>query len=122
MKENVDNIEYASLLYDFYGSLLDEKASRVMEFYHEYNLSLSEIAEELKMSRQGVHYLLKKAENDLETFEAKLGLIAGQGKLNKAEDIAKKIKEEIRTYSNGDYSFIIERLDDLIDLLSEIAE
>lgn len=122
MKESVDNIEYASLLYDFYGSLLDEKASRVMEFYHEYNLSLSEIAEELKISRQGVHYLLKKAENDLETFEAKLGLIAGQDKLNMAEDIAKKIKEEIRTYSNEDYSFIIERLDDLIDLLSEISE
>lgn len=40
-------------------------------------LSLTEIAEELGLSRQGVHYhALKKAESSLEKYEAALGLVA----------------------------------------------
>ena len=76
MEENISNIEYASLLYDFYGSLLDENKREIMDLYHEDNLSLTEIAEELGLSRQGVHYVLKKAESSLEKYEAALGLVA----------------------------------------------
>ena len=52
MKENISNVEYASLMYDFYGNLLDENKREIMDLYHEYNLSLTEIAEELGLSRQ----------------------------------------------------------------------
>ena len=76
MEENISNIEYASLLYDFYGSLLDDNKREIMDLYHEDNLSLTEIAEELGLSRQGVHYALKKAESSLEKYEAALGLVA----------------------------------------------
>ena len=76
MKENISNVEYASLMYDFYGSLLDENKREIMDLYHEDNLSLTEIAEELGLSRQGVHYVLKKAESSLEKYEAALGLVA----------------------------------------------
>jgi uncharacterized protein len=75
MIENVSTIEYASLLYDFYGALLDENKKEVMSLYHEDNLSLKEIAEELGQTRQGVHYTLKKAEATLEKYEEKLGLV-----------------------------------------------
>lgn len=75
MKENITNIEIASLLYDFYGELLGDAQREVMMMYHEDNLSLQEIAEELGMSRQGVHYILKKAEKKLEEYEKRLGLI-----------------------------------------------
>lgn len=37
MKENISNIEYASLLYDFYGSLLDDNKREIMDLYHEDN-------------------------------------------------------------------------------------
>ncbi len=76
MKENISNVEYASLMYDFYGNLLDENKREIMDLYHEDNLSLTEIAEELGLSRQGVHYALKKAESSLEKYEAALGLVA----------------------------------------------
>ena len=73
--EDLSKVEYASLLYDFYGSLLNENQSEVMELYHEDNLSLSEIAEQLGTTRQAVHYTLKKAEKALSGYEAKLGLV-----------------------------------------------
>lgn len=76
MREDIDRVEYTSMLYDFYGSLLNEAGREVMAMYHEDNLSLSEIAEELGQSRQAVHYTLKKAEKALEEYEEKLGLVA----------------------------------------------
>ena len=48
-----------------------------MALYHEDNLSLSEIASELGMTRQAVHYTLKKAERALDEYEDKLGLVNG---------------------------------------------
>ena len=59
MSEELRSVEYASMLYDFYGSLLRENQNEVMALYHEDNLSLSEIAAELGMTRQAVHYTLK---------------------------------------------------------------
>ena len=76
MKESISNVEYTSLMYDFYGGLLDDSKREIMDLYHEDNLSLSEIAEELGMTRQGVHYTLKKAEGILENYEDALGLVA----------------------------------------------
>ena len=73
---NMESIEKTSLLYDFYGGLLTEKQRQVMELYHEENLSLTEIAEEFGISRQGVHDTLKKAEHLLTEYETKLGLVA----------------------------------------------
>ena len=76
MKDDIERVEYASMLYDFYGSLLNESQNEVMALYHEDNLSLSEIAEELSQTRQAVHYNLRKAEKALESYEEKLGLVA----------------------------------------------
>ena len=76
MKDDIERVEYASMLYDFYGALLNESQNEVMALYHEDNLSLSEIAEDLGQSRQAVHYTLRKAEKALESYEEKLGLVA----------------------------------------------
>ena len=69
----IDDITQASLLYDFYGQLLSKRQSQVMELYHEENLSLSEIASEFNISRQGVHDALKNAEKALSEYEKKAG-------------------------------------------------
>ncbi len=76
MKDDIERVEYASMLYDFYGSLLNKSQNEVMALYHEDNLSLSEIAEELMQTRQAVHYTLRKAEKALASYEEKLGLVA----------------------------------------------
>lgn len=84
----IDDITYISLLYDFYGQLLSKRQDQVMKLYHEENLSLSEIAEEFDISRQGVHDALKNAEKALKEYENKLGLVE---KFRKSRDAVKEI-------------------------------
>ena len=80
MKDDIERVEYVSMLYDFYGSLLSDSQNEIMALYHEDNLSLSEIAEELGQTRQAVHYNLRKAEKALKSYEEKLGLVASYRK------------------------------------------
>ena len=65
------NISY---LLDFYGDILSEKKRSVMELYYNEDLSLSEIAEQFGISRQGVRDIVKKTEEELFFWEEKLGL------------------------------------------------
>lgn len=94
MKDDIDRVEYASMLYDFYGNLLSDARKDVMALYHEDNLSLSEIAEELGQTRQAVHYTLRKAEKALGEYEEKLGLVA---LYKKNQKLAAKAYEIIET-------------------------
>lgn len=64
-----------TLLYDFYGNLLTPKQQEIMHLYYERDLSLGEIAADLKVSRQAVYDTLKRSEKALERFEVKLGLL-----------------------------------------------
>ena len=75
MKSSLDILYEMNLLADFYGALLSQRQQDVLRLYHEENCSLQEIAEELGISRQGVHEALKKAEKSLRDYEAKLGLV-----------------------------------------------
>lgn len=64
-----------SLLFDFYGSLLTIRQCEIVEMYYNGDYSLSEIAEELNITRQGVLDNIKRAEKSLYEFEEKLGLL-----------------------------------------------
>ena len=86
----IDEVTKQSLLYDFYGVLLTKRQRDVMTLYHEENLSLSEIAEEFSISRQGVHDALKNAEKSLISYENKLGLV---GKFMKSSEAVERIDE-----------------------------
>jgi len=61
-----------NLLLDFYGSMLTEKQRQIMSLYVEEDSSLSEIATELKTSRQAIYDAVKSSENILKTYEEKL--------------------------------------------------
>lgn len=63
-------------LFDIYGGLLTEKQQQCLNFYFNDDLSLTEIAEEVGVSRQAIHDLLKRVEQILERNEEKLGLLA----------------------------------------------
>ena len=65
-----------SLLLDYYGELLSQKQRTCFDLYYNQDLSLSEIAAELGVSRQGVHELLSRAESALGEFERVTGCIA----------------------------------------------
>jgi predicted DNA-binding protein YlxM (UPF0122 family) len=70
-----DKIVQIALLFDFYGQLLTEKQIEIIDMYYSNDLSLSEIAEQQEISRQGVYDTLKRAEKTLAEYEAKLGLV-----------------------------------------------
>ena len=66
---------YVSELLDRYGALLSEKQYRILDGYYNNDLSLSEIAENEGITRQGVSDFVKRGEAQLTEFEEKLGLI-----------------------------------------------
>ena len=58
-----------TLLYDFYGELLTERQQQVYESVVLEDFSLSEVAEELGISRQGVHDMIRRCSHTLEAYE-----------------------------------------------------
>lgn len=76
------------ILFDIYGDLLTEKQKTIMDYYYNDDLSLSEIGENGKISRQAIHDTIKKCEKLLYGYEEKLQLL-------KKNTILKETKEEI---------------------------
>jgi len=105
MRNTLEERDYQILLYDIYGGLLTEKQQNVFDFYYQDDYSLSEIADELGISRQGVHDNIKRSIKILEEYEEKLHL--AQKELEKRT----LIKKAIRILNeNGNQSEIIEIL------------
>ena len=63
-----------SYLIDIYSSLLTDKQSEVLNMYYGENLSISEIAKLLNISRQGVYDMLRRGENIIYSYDEKLKL------------------------------------------------
>lgn len=64
------------ILYDFYGELLNEHQRGIYEDAVLNDMSLSEIASEQGISRQGVHDLIRRCDRMLAEYESKLHLAA----------------------------------------------
>lgn len=84
----MEKIVEQGLLYDYYGELLTEHQKKIYEDAVYQDLSLSEIAEEAGISRQGVHDLIKRCDKILQEYEDKLHLVA---KANAAKAKAEEI-------------------------------
>ena len=72
---DIEKMMEIGMLYDFYGELLPKKQRAVFGLYYEDNYSLSEIGDQIGITRQGVYDFLRRGEARLNEFEAKLGLI-----------------------------------------------
>ena len=71
----MEKIVEQGLLYDFYGELLTDHQRHVYEDVVFNDMSLSEIAEEQGISRQGVHDLIKRCDRILAGYEEKLRMV-----------------------------------------------
>ena len=72
----MNKFEYINELLPFYEELLTDRQREIVQYYYYEDLSLSEISEILKISRNAVYDTLKKVEKSLEEYEAKLRLSA----------------------------------------------
>jgi predicted DNA-binding protein YlxM (UPF0122 family) len=97
--------EYAAemnLLYDFYGGLLKKKQRDIFRMYYAEDLSLAEIAGDIRMSRQGVHNALKKSAAALEEYERTLGLAAKHALAERTVALAGAALDRLAEEREGD--------------------
>ena len=98
------NLEFSFLL-DIYGKLLTDKQFDVMDLYYNDDLSLSEIAQQYNISRQGVHDSIKRGEELLLGYDKVLKLSEQQREyeknLRELKSQALEILEECRKVSFG---------------------
>ncbi|GEO63624.1 YlxM family DNA-binding protein [Companilactobacillus nantensis] len=111
---DIDETTRVNLLYNFYHSLLTTKQSRYMDLYYVEDFSLSEIAEQLQVSRQAVLDNLHRSVNLLESFEKELGLI---DKTQEIDDISEKLDHLVQTKYADDKELL-----DLVQRISKINE
>ena len=71
----MDKIRFMRL-WDLYGGLLTPTQREITDMYFNLDLTVSEIAEQKGISRQGVHDFLARAEQALEDMEEKIGCLA----------------------------------------------
>ena len=72
---DIEKLELRGMLYDFYGELLTPHQKKIYEDAIVNDLSLSEIANEQGISRQGVHDIIKRCDKALAEYEEKLHLV-----------------------------------------------
>ena len=81
-------------LIDLYGMLLTENQLMIMEYYYMDDLSLSEIGENLNITRSAVYDTVKKSTNILLEYENKLKLLEKEIKKNDLLERANKLSKE----------------------------
>ena len=100
-----------SLLYDFYGELLTKHQKEIYEDVVIHDYSLSEIANEKGISRQGVNDLIKRCDKTLRGYEDKLHLV--ERFMNTKQDVLtiRQLADEFKATSDMK----------LIDKISDIS-
>lgn len=91
-----------SLLFDFYGELLSEKKREAASLYFNEDLSLSEIAQHMGITRQGVGDLIRRSESELYEFEDKLGLYSRFEAINTSAEKIRELSKSIFEVSTGE--------------------
>ena len=86
----MDKLYEQTMLFDFYGELLTEHQRRIYADAVYNDMSLSEIAEEQGISRQGVHDLIRRCDRILQDYESRLHLVE---RFARAKETVKEIQE-----------------------------
>lgn len=106
----MEKIVEQTLLYDFYGELLTEHQRRIYEDVVLNDYSLSEVAQELGISRQGVHDNLKRCSRILEDYEEKLHLVEKFVSIREKIRRIHKLSQECESLDKEELVFRIESI------------
>ena len=90
----MEKIVEQGLLYDFYGELLTDHQKQIYEAAVYDDMSLTEIADEHGISKQGVHDLIKRCTRTLQEYEDKLHMIRRFAAIKTRAEELKKVSEK----------------------------
>ncbi|MCC8131170.1 MAG: DNA-binding protein [Oscillospiraceae bacterium] len=106
------DLKYSTLL-DVYGGMLTDKQRDMIDLYYNDDLSLSEIADNEGISRQGVRDAIKRGEESLDELEDKIGVLKmikeNEEKLAYVTSQCDEIIQDCRTYTTT--KSVIEKLE-----------
>ncbi len=118
------NLEISYLL-DFYGDVLTDKQRDVMEQYYNDDFSLSEIAENFGISRQGVRDAIKRGETTMLELEEKIGFAKRYRAMQDGLARLDHLTREIRFCNANRYDMIEEiqnSCNEMLDIVKSITD
>ncbi len=114
----MDAVE-ALLLFDHYGDLLTERQRVCLDLKYNQDMSLAEIAEELGVSRQGVHENILRAESRLQRMEEKTGAVR---RYLKSLEARQKLLEIARTLVRHEDPAVRKAAEELLAAVRSIGD
>lgn len=113
-----------ALLFDFYGDTLTDRQKEFYDLYYNEDLSLSEIAENYGISRQGVRDVIVRAEASLTELEDKTGIIR---RFHVMQDQLKGVQADIdaiasrnsQLYQDNELETLTNRISGVLDKLKQ---
>ena len=108
-----------TLLFDYYGELLTDRQRMCFDLRHNQDLSLAEIAEELNVSRQGVHDNLSRAEALLRNMEEKTGCVRRDLACRKAAQEIIALAQKLLEHQDAEVSALGSRIKAAAETLGE---
>ena len=108
-----------ALLFDYYGELLTERQRMCFDLRHNQDLSLAEIAQELNVSRQGVHDNLSRAEALLINMEEKTGCVRRDLQCRKAAQEIERLAKVLAEYEDQSVSDLARQILSAAKVLEE---
>lgn len=123
----VKKLVEVGILFDFYGKLLTERQYNIVDLFYMEDFSLSEIGEELEITRQGVYDTLKRAEEKLYQYEKTLGLAskfrASQDNIKRILELTEEINKSIEKSNYKDISYSTKLIEDIgLEILEDSWE
>ena len=118
------NLEISYLL-DFYGDVLTEKQRDVMEQYYNDDLSLSEIADNFGITRQGVRDAIKRGEGTILELEDKVGFARRYRAVQEGIESLEQLARDINFYNNNNYAMsedIHRAADEMLHIINRMSE
>lgn len=106
-------------LWDIYGELFTDSKKDISDLFFNHDLTVSEIAEERKISRQAVSDCLKECKSKLEEYEEKLHL---QKKLYEDFLFENRLVERVKSWADELLTFhpeLLTEVNKLKDILKK---
>ena len=117
-EDSMDTLQM-TLLFDYYGELLTDRQRMCFDLRHNQDLSLAEIAQELNVSRQGVHDNLSRAEALLMNMEEKTGCVRRDLQCRKA---AREIIQAARKLADMNNQSVSDLAQQILNAAEELEE